>query len=109
MNTLSQIAQFIETEIANGNAHKALAVAQAGIAAWNASPSASDGAKTQALANGLETALMPLIPALDPLVAGVVAVLEPMVGKVVDWTEMTFAGQADGVDDQSGPSKAPAA
>lgn len=69
--------------------------------------SETDGAKAQALADELYPVLVPLLPATGPaaVVTQLLGIAEPYVGKLVDWTELKFAKQIDGVDLQNGPAE----
>lgn len=101
--TLSQLEQVVEKQIANGNVAKALLVAHAGIAAFKKSEHASDAKKAQEIADALFLVLLPLLPEVDPLILAIIKVLEPYIGRAIDWVELHVAGDIPGVDEQDGP------
>ncbi len=107
MNLINLYA-FVSDQIANGNAHRALAAAEA-VAKAAGAVHGSDGDKAQAIADELTAALLPICPALDPVFAAVIAVGEKYIGKCVDAAEFKFAPAIAPLDAQNGAAIAPPA
>lgn len=105
---LATITAFIDAQIANGNAARVIAACKSGIAAFNQTTHASDGAKAQTVADAVKSVIAPFLIA-EPEVEAALAIFEPFVGKCVDSLEFTFAPVAPPLDAQDGAAVDPPA